>query len=278
MDAGNRRTALITGASSGIGYATAKLFWRKGINVCALGRNKHALEKLAGEIEAESQDGSSAKFDVRVCDVLVRASLENVVEYCVEEFGGLDVVVASAGVLRGGAVGSETCTMEAWDLQMNTNCRSIFELLSLTVPALKHSAAKGAGGNFVVVSSVNGRQSFANLAAYCSSKAAVDMLVRVAALDLAKDGVRINSVNPGVTLTELHRRGGKTDEEYHAFLKRCETTHPLAAAVGRPSLPEEIAGAIFFLASPTMGEGGGRNMMTGVHLPVDGGRLCLGAR
>lgn len=317
------KVVLITGASSGIGFATATLFAREGFSVLATGRCKDALKRLKQEVS--SFGGVLCTF---CADVTDDKSVAELVKFCVEEFGRLDVLVCSAGVLRGGALGSAACDVDSWDLQMNTNARSVFVLLTACIPLLKASAAAGHGGNAVVISSVNGRQSFAGLAAvrfsccssifrevhirriisltshlsaspitqpylhtqkslilhdeqYCSSKAAVDMLVQCAALDLAKDGVRVNSVNPGVTLTELHRRGGKTEDEYNAFLDKCQTTHPLAGGIGygRPSKPDEIAGAVLFLANATMGcQEDSKNMITGAHLAVDGGRLCLGAR
>jgi NAD(P)-dependent dehydrogenase (short-subunit alcohol dehydrogenase family) len=115
---------------------------------------------------------------------------------------------------------------------------------------------------------VNGLRSFPNVLAYCVSKAAVDQLTRCAALELAASGVRVNAVNPGVTVTNLHRRSGMDEEKYAAFLERSKTTHPL----GRPGHPEDIAGLILFLASDRAG------WMTGETIPVDGGRHLTCAR
>jgi NAD(P)-dependent dehydrogenase (short-subunit alcohol dehydrogenase family) len=117
------------------------------------------------------------------------------------------------------------------------------------------------------VSSVNGLRAFAGVLAYCVSKAGVDQLTRCAALEMAPHGVRVNAVNPGVTVTELHRRGGMNDEQYQAFLTRSKETHPL----GRPGRPEEVAALIVYLASEDAA------WMTGEPIPVDGGRhlTCL---
>ena len=107
----------------------------------------------------------------------------------------------------------------------------------------------------------------AGVLAYCVSKAAVDQLTRCAALELAPLGVRVNAVNPGVTVTNLHRRGGMGDEQYAAFLERSKSTHPL----GRPGRPEEVASLILYLASESA------EWMTGETIPIDGGRhlTCL---
>ena len=123
---------------------------------------------------------------------------------------------------------------------MGINLRAPFRLMRAAAPHLK--ARKGAVVN---VSSVNGLRSFAGVLAYCVSKAGVDQLTRCAALELAPHGVRVNAVNPGVTVTNLHRRGGMDEDAYAAFLERSKETHPL----GRPGQPEEVASLILFLAS-----------------------------
>jgi NAD(P)-dependent dehydrogenase (short-subunit alcohol dehydrogenase family) len=145
---------------------------------------------------------------------------------------------------------------------MDVNLRAPFRLMRAAVPALKER--KGA---VVDVSSVNGLRSFAGVLAYCVSKSGMDQLTRCAALEMAPFGVRVNGVNPGVTVTNLHRRGGMDDAQYAAFLQRSKETHPL----GRPGKPEEVAALIVFLASDES------QWMTGETIPIDGGRhlTCL---
>ena len=108
---------------------------------------------------------------------------------------------------------------------MAINVRAPFRLMREAFPHLKARR-----GNVVNISSVNGLRAFAGVAVYCSSKAALDHLSRCAALDWAPHGIRVNCINPGVTVTNLHRRGGMDDERYAAFLQRAKETHPL----GRP--------------------------------------------
>jgi NAD(P)-dependent dehydrogenase (short-subunit alcohol dehydrogenase family) len=132
--------------------------------------------------------------------------------------------------------------------------------------ALPHLVARK--GSVVNVSSVNGLRSFPGVLAYCVSKSAVDQLTRCAAIELAPLGVRINAVNPGVTVTNLHRRSGMDDAQYAAFLERSKTTHPL----GRPGQPADVAGMVLFLASDKAG------WMTGETIPIDGGRHLTCAR
>jgi NAD(P)-dependent dehydrogenase (short-subunit alcohol dehydrogenase family) len=123
-------------------------------------------------------------------------------------------------------------------------------------------------GNIVNVSSVAGTRSFPNVLAYCVSKAGLDQLTRCAALELAPKGIRVNAVNPGVVVTNLHRRGGMGDAEYAAFLKNSRNTHPM----GRVGDPKEIAELIFFLASDKAG------WITGATHAIDGGRAQTCAR
>ena len=109
---------------------------------------------------------------------------------------------------------------------------------------------------------------FPGILAYCVSKAAVDQITRCLSLELGPVGVRVNAVNPGVVVTNLHRAGGMDEEAYAAFLERGATTHPL----GRVGQPEDVASSILFLASDTAG------WITGATLSVDGGRAQTSLR
>jgi NAD(P)-dependent dehydrogenase (short-subunit alcohol dehydrogenase family) len=244
------KVVIVTGASSGIGRAAAFKFASEGASVALVARSG---DKLAEVVEAIEGDGGVAK--AIAADVTQEAEVERVVRETVEAFGGIDVVVNAAGVIATGTI--ETTDLKSWDYMMNVNSRAPFYLIQCAMPYLVERK-----GNVVSVSSVNGIRSFAGVLAYCVSKAALDQLTRCAALEMASKGVRINAVNPGVTVTQLHRSGGMDDEAYAAFLEHSKTTHPL----GRVGQPEEVADLIYFLASPRAG------WITGGTYLIDGGR------
>jgi NAD(P)-dependent dehydrogenase (short-subunit alcohol dehydrogenase family) len=248
--------AIVTGASSGIGRASALRFGRAGASVLAVGRDEAALEDVASQIHT---DGGRAA--VIVADVTDPAAPDRIVSAAVEQFGGVSALVNAAGIIGSGTV--ESTTDQQWDEMMDINVRAPFRLMRAAAPAL--IACKGAVVN---VSSVTGLRSFPGVLAYCVSKSAVDQLTRCAALELAAKGVRVNAVNPGVVVSNLHRRGGMAEDTYDAFLTRARETHPL----GRPGQPQEIADLIFFLASDHSG------WITGETIAIDGGRHLTCAR
>jgi NAD(P)-dependent dehydrogenase (short-subunit alcohol dehydrogenase family) len=146
---------------------------------------------------------------------------------------------------------------------MAINLTAPFRLMRAAAPHLAERR-----GAIVNVSSVTGLRSFPGVLAYCVSKSGVDQLTRCAALELAPKQVRVNAVNPGVVVTNLHRRSGMGEPQYAAFLERAKETHPL----GRPGTPEDIAEAILYLASSRS------SWMTGETIALDGGRHLTCAR
>ncbi|MBX3283681.1 MAG: glucose 1-dehydrogenase [Acidobacteria bacterium] len=250
------KVAIVTGASSGIGRATAKLFAENGATVVSVGRNEKELFALRDELK--DAEGS---IRPHLGDVLETSQLDRIVAETVDSFGQIDILVNAAGVLKGGSI--EDCTLADWDKQMNINVRSVYYLMQKCIPYLE--LRKGA---IVNVSSVTGTRAFPGVLAYCVSKAAVDQLTRCAALDLASKGVRVNAVNPGVVVTNLHKRGGMDDAAYEKFLERTKETHPL----GRAGNADEIAELIYFLASDKAG------WITGATYAIDGGRAETCAR
>jgi NAD(P)-dependent dehydrogenase (short-subunit alcohol dehydrogenase family) len=250
------RRVMVTGASSGIGGATAKLFLSGGARVALVGRREPALREAATREAID--DGRAIVITADLADETQSAAA---FAQALEALGGLDVLVNAAGILKSGRI--EATDLALWDEMLNINLRSVFHLMRLAVPHLEASR-----GNIVNVSSVTGLRSFPGVLAYCVSKAGVDQLTRCAALELAAKGIRVNAVNPGVVVTGLHRSGGMNDDAYDAFLEHSKTTHPL----GRVGDAAEVAELIAFLASDKAA------WITGETVSIDGGRALTCAR
>lgn len=249
-------SVIVTGATSGIGRATALKFAAHNARVMLFARNEKRLAEVADEIRA---DGGIAEY-VAV-DVTDEAAAQGAVEKAANRFDSINHLVNAAGQISNGSI--RDTSLAAWDALMQTNVRAVFHLMQLAVPHLEQTQ-----GSIVNVSSVTGLRAFPNVLAYCVSKAAVDQLTRCAALELAAAGVRVNAVNPGVVATELHKRGGMKESDYQEFLARSAATHPL----GRTGTAEEVAELIYFLASPRA------SWITGATYSIDGGRAQTCAR
>lgn len=250
------KVVVVTGATSGIGHACALAFANEGAKIVCVGRKEEAL----AEAVREMQNSGAEALAIRA-DLSDEGEADRVVEEATNTFGGIDVLVNAAGFLSTGTI--ENTSLEAWDEMMNVNVRAVFRLMQQALPSLIDRR-----GNIVNVSSVTGLRSFPGVLAYCVSKAAVDQLTRCAALELAAKGVRVNAVNPGVVVTEIHKRGGMNAEAYAAFLEHSKGTHPL----GRTGRPEEIAALVLFLASEEA------SWITGATYSIDGGRALTCAR
>lgn len=250
------KVVFVTGATSGIGRACALGFANKGAILACVGRKSEALDDVASEIERLGSQTLSIRADVANESEAVEA-----VAKAVGKLGGIDVLVNAAGHIANGTI--ETTSLEEWDKMLNVNLRAIFNLMQKALPSLTERK-----GNIVNVSSVTGLRSFPGVLAYCVSKAGLDQLTRCSALELAAKGVRVNAVNPGVVVTEIHKRGGMNDDAYAAFLEHSKQTHPL----GRVGRPEEIADLVMFLASSRA------SWITGATYSIDGGRAQTCAR
>lgn len=270
---------LVTGASSGIGKATCECLSNYGATVIGIGRNEMVLETMKRNQNI---------YDYIVADITMTGECQRVVHTAVDLLGGtLTTVINAAGVLQLGSM--DTIDLSNYQYNMNCNTQAPFEIMCHSIPFLKQSTAVTVveGGkddedtttttkslsSIINVSSVNGKQSFAGCVTYCMSKAALDQLTKCASVDLAKYGIRVNAVNPGVIETELQRRSGLSDEQYTSFLQRSiETTHPIAASLGLVGQPNEVAELIAFLVSDKA------QFLTGECIVIDGGRQNLGAR
>ena len=235
------RGVLVTGATGGIGAATVRRLVGEGATVYAGGRNLEQLNKLCGETGAEP-----VAFDLTSDDQIHAA------------VSGLELW----GVVNCGGFGGEIATPQDTDIAVFDKVMSINARGSLLV--IKHAApgmiARGVGGSIVNVSSQAGLVALPGHISYGSSKAALDNITRVAALELGKHNIRVNSVNPTVVMTDMSASYWGRPDVGPPFLEQM----PL----GRWATEDEIAAPICFLL------GGDASMITGVSLPVDGGYTC----
>ncbi len=246
----NGKVAVVTGGGSGIGEATAKRFAAEGARVVVLDRDAEGGERVTREIRAA---GGEAAF-LRA-EVAVEAEALALAPFAVERFGALHVLVNNAGVRVYGPV--TEATEESWDQILAVNVKALGFCAKAAIPEI----AKAGGGAIVNVSSANAIKGRAGMAQYDATKAAVLGLTRSLAHDHAAQGIRVNAVCPGPTITQFHinnaARRGVSEAELRAQGK--------AGLLKRWAEPREIAAGILFLASDEA------SYITGATLMVDGG-------
>lgn len=245
------KVALVTGAASGLGAATARVLAREGALVVLSDLSVEAGEAVAHEITLA---GGTAIF-VRH-DVTSEHDWAHVVATAVKTYGRLDVLMNNAGV-SGGGHELMTHTLEAWRQILSINLDGVFLGLRHAGPAM---AANG-GGSIINVSSILGKVGMAGAAAYCASKGGVALLTKAAALEWAPLNIRVNSVHPGFIETPMVSEAIHQSENSNEMKEMIVSRH----AMGRMGVPREIADAVLFLASEES------SFMTGSELVVDGG-------
>jgi NAD(P)-dependent dehydrogenase (short-subunit alcohol dehydrogenase family) len=242
------KVAIITGASSGIGYATAKVFAREGASVIVAARRKAELEALAEEIRFAGGQAIAVAGDVRE-----EAFASLLVETAVEYFGGLDVAFNNAGTL--GELGPvPEMPLSNWRETIDTNLTSAFLAAKHQVPAM---LARGGGSIIFTSTFVGTTVGFPGTAAYAASKAGVIGLAKVLAAELGPKGIRVNAILPGGTDTPMARSMNGTPEAM-AFVQGLHALKRLAS-------PDEIAKTALYLASEAS------SFTTGTAMLVDGG-------
>lgn len=243
-------TVLVTGAGSGLGRAVALAFAAEGARVAVAGRTAGALADTVAL--AEKAGGTAAAF---TADVTRSADVHALVRETVAHFGGLDVAVNNAGVLRGAAQPLAELPEADWHALLDTNVTGV--LLAMQAE-IAHMRANGGGAIVNVSSNLGAHKRVPGMGGYIASKAAVTALTRSGALDHIADGIRINAVSPGASDTTMSLRAGESEAERTV---RMRDESPL----GRVSTTEEVAAAVLYLASPEAGS------VVGMDLVIDGG-------
>ncbi|GJJ01657.1 short-chain dehydrogenase [Duganella rhizosphaerae] len=242
------KVAIVTGASSGIGYETARLFAREGARVVVTARRQAELNALVADIERDGGEAIAIAGDVRE-EQLARA----LVETAVGRFGGLDIAFNNAGT-TGDAVPVSDTSIDSWQATLDINLTSAFLGAKYQLPAM----IKRGGGSIIFTSTVVGSTiGFPGMGAYAASKAGLIGLMQVIAVEYGVHGIRANALLPGGTDTPMGRATANTPE-VRAFV---EGLH----ALKRLALPEEIARSALYLASDAS------SFTTGSNLRVDGG-------
>ena len=244
------RNALVTGSTKGIGLAIVKAMAEHGASVVVSSRKQDVCESVAKEIR-----DTGGKAIVIPCNVGHKAQLQNLVDQTVAQLGGIDIVVANAGVnlYVGPSAGASD---EVYERVMGTNVRSNFWLSNMVCP---HLAARG-GGSFTIISSIAGTLSSGTLGLYSISKAADMALARNIAVEWGHANIRANAIAPGLVRTDFARALWEDPVRY----KNTTRTAPL----GRIGEPNEIAGAAVWLASPSGAFTSGQTIL------IDGGRTA----
>lgn len=254
------KVALVTGAGSGIGKATALAFARHGASVGVLSHTAEEVAEVAKEIRALG--GSALAL---AADVTEEAPMRAAVEQLAGAFGGLDIVVTNAGI-NGVWAPIDDLTPEEWDATIAVNLRGTYLTLHLAVPHLK----KAGEGAIVVVSSINGTRTFTTpgATAYSATKAAQVAMVQQLALELGKAGIRVNAVCPGAIETSIDEN---TDQRGagEAGIPVLWPEGDIPVTQGKPGTADEVADAILFLSSSKA------RHITGTPLWIDGGQGLL---
>lgn len=255
------RVALVTGGSSGIGYAAAAALLEQGLHVMICGLNADEVAIATGSLAP-----NNGRVAGRAADVTDEVQVAELIAHTVVEFGGIDVLVTAAGIQRYGSA-AET-SAEMWDLVLDVNVKGAFLAVKHAIPELRRRG----GGAIVIVSSVQAFMTQTSVAAYSTSKGALNALTRSVAVDEARHGIRANAVCPASVDTPMLRAAARdfsdgTPAGEQRLVESWGRMHPL----GRVARASEVGDVIAFLASDRA------SFVTGISVPVDGGLLAAAA-
>ncbi|WP_059053320.1 SDR family oxidoreductase [Paenibacillus senegalimassiliensis] len=260
---GNRfanKTAIVTGAGSGIGKATAMKLASEGAKVALFDLLDERTEQAAGEINA-LYPGSARAFDVDVSDP---ERMEQAVVEAAKAFGRIDIVFANAGI-NGKLAPVDELSFEEWNKTLSINLTGTFLTVKYTVPYLKKQ-----GGSIIITSSINGNDKFSGfgMSAYSATKAGQVAFAKMIALELARYRIRVNAISPGAIATNIDKSTEKSKEleEIIIPVEYPEGSQPLADGPGQP---EQVADLVAFLASDESIH------ITGARVVIDGAESLL---
>jgi NAD(P)-dependent dehydrogenase (short-subunit alcohol dehydrogenase family) len=260
------QVAFVTGAASGIGRAAAIRLASEGASVMLTD-----IDVAGGEATVEMIAAAGGKSEFQEQNVTDEPRWIALIGRTVSLFGRLDILVNNAGVGVGGPI--TDMTLEAWNNQMGINVTGVFLGTKHALPAMRNPRASGpfegnTGGSIINISSVAGLVGAATMSGYCASKGAVRLFTKAVAMECAaaRDGVRVNSVHPGIIETPIWSKIGATDVALVDGANALTADQiGLAAPVGHPGTAEDVADGIAFLASAES------RYMTGSELVIDGG-------
>jgi NAD(P)-dependent dehydrogenase (short-subunit alcohol dehydrogenase family) len=251
------KVAIITGATSGIGKATALLFAEEGARVAITGRRAELGQSVLNEIQGRGARGVFIRADHSQADDCSR-----VVEQTLAEFGRLDILFNNAGIVTSGT--AETTSDEVWDQTLAINVTAAWRMCRLVIPIMKRQGGGVIVNNGSDWSVVAGKNAFP----YIASKGAIGMMTKAMAIDHARENIRVNAVCPGDTLVERWMEKGYFEGSDPVTLEQAMNEASAYLPMGRFGKPEEIAKAVLFLASDDS------SFMTGHLLLVDGGNTA----
>jgi NAD(P)-dependent dehydrogenase (short-subunit alcohol dehydrogenase family) len=254
------KVALVTGAGSGIGKASALLLSSHGYAIGALGHTQEEIDATVRDIEA-----NGGRAIALLADIASETEMRNSVQDLVDNFGGVDAVIANAGI-NGVWAPIDDLKPDEWAKTIETNLTGTYLTIHVTVPHLK----KAGGGSIVVVSSINGTRTFTTpgATAYTATKAAQVAMVQQLALELARHDIRINAVCPGEIDTSIEANTELRNEDETAIpVIWPDGQVPITG--GKPGRSKDVAAVVGFLVSD------GARHMTGAPLWVDGGQGLL---
>ena len=254
------KVVLITGASSGIGEGTAIEFARHGCRLALTGRKMANLEKAS--MHCEGAGLPRDKILLLCADITNESDIVALVRKVISFFGQLDILINNAGILSDSNL-TEKFDKEKFDQTMRTNLQGPLLLCKEAVPHLIKTK-----GNIINVSSISGMRPMSGVLFYAMSKAALNQMTQILAVELAPKGVRVNSVNPGIIKTDMHLRSGFSQQQYARYLEEQKILNP----IGRYGEVEDVAQAIVYLASDAA------SFISGILMPIDGGRICVTPR